>query len=204
MRITNSHFWVLATALALVGSGCGSKDGLVKVEGVVTLDGKPLEGAMVTFYPEGSGHFANGMTDKSGAFTLTSYQPGDGATPGDYKVTVVWAPRGEAQRQAQQDQADPDVMKAMGRLGQMAAEKKKALETSPLPTIYMKQEHTPLNQRIPADGKVVLALRSDIAPAAQAKQTTEPPAPDAGKEQKAEPAEKGNPSKEKPTPKKVK
>lgn len=42
----------------------------VEVSGTVTLDGKPLEGAMVGFYPASGGAPATGQTDSSGKFTL--------------------------------------------------------------------------------------------------------------------------------------
>jgi hypothetical protein len=53
------------------------------------LDGKPLDGATVAFIPDSDGaRSASGLTDASGNFRLTTVQPGDGATPGKYKITV--------------------------------------------------------------------------------------------------------------------
>lgn len=84
--------------------GCGSgRPKTVPVTGVVTLDGKPVEGANVTFYPD-TGQSAGtaqpkktdqvtrpatGTTDKEGKFTLKTFEPGDGALPGKYKVTII-------------------------------------------------------------------------------------------------------------------
>jgi hypothetical protein len=60
-----------------------------KVSGTVTLDGKPLAGATVTFEPvEKGGKKATGKTDENGAYVLTTSKAGDGALPGKYKVTV--------------------------------------------------------------------------------------------------------------------
>lgn len=85
---------LLATALLAVVplAGCGSKavgvDGTVPVQGTVKLKGTPLAGATVTFAPSGSGRSASAVTDPQGKFQLTTLKPGDGAMPGDYKVTV--------------------------------------------------------------------------------------------------------------------
>ena len=86
--------WIFIVALAWVCAamiGCGAKsgvDGVVKVAGTVTYEGKPIEGASVVFGPDGEGRAATGMTDANGRFQLTTLQPGDGALPGRYKVAV--------------------------------------------------------------------------------------------------------------------
>jgi hypothetical protein len=87
-------------ALAAVVSGCSSSDdGRMKVypvSGKVTVGGQPAAGAQVVFYgatPEltGPGTVAPaGTTDENGAFTLRSYEAGDGAPAGKFKVTVIW------------------------------------------------------------------------------------------------------------------
>jgi hypothetical protein len=64
---------------------------LVPVHGVVRFNGKPLEAARVTFSHTTAGVSAYGDTDAEGKFTLTTFQPGDGATPGKYQVAVVKA-----------------------------------------------------------------------------------------------------------------
>jgi hypothetical protein len=64
------------------------------VKGQVTFQGQPAAGFQVSFYPlfEQSGpKFApSATTDSSGKFELRSYEPGDGAPPGDYAVTFRW------------------------------------------------------------------------------------------------------------------
>src|SRR5262245_4436516 len=87
MRLRGWYLGLLG-ALALAGGGCGGS-GTVKVRGTVTLDGKPLSGAMVTFVPaEEKGRAASGATQADGSFRLTTFKPDDGALPGDYKVMV--------------------------------------------------------------------------------------------------------------------
>ncbi len=69
-------------------SGCGGS-GLVKVKGLVTLDGQPLEGVTVVFVPANENVLsAAGITDKSGQFSLMTRKPGDGVAPGEYRVTL--------------------------------------------------------------------------------------------------------------------
>jgi len=80
--------------LALVGLlGCGESGGTAVeyVEGVVTLDGKPIEGVTVSFSPvkPDVGTAAVGTTDANGVFKLTATlggKPGGGTAMGDYQV----------------------------------------------------------------------------------------------------------------------
>lgn len=75
--------------LAFAGcSGTEAVPGIVRVTGEVTLNGDPVEGATVTFQPEGAARAASGRTDAKGAFKLTTLNPGDGALPGNYKVMI--------------------------------------------------------------------------------------------------------------------
>lgn len=75
--------------------GCGGPKGLpvCYVEGIITLDGKPLEGALVSFYPAVPGdntRSAVGYSDASGKYTLTSDGglPQKGALEGNYVVAI--------------------------------------------------------------------------------------------------------------------
>jgi hypothetical protein len=81
--------------MTCVAMGCNTGGpGSNYVEGVVTLDGQPIEGVTVGFSPtEGStGVPAVGMTDANGVFKLTSIQGGEperGAEAGEYNVTFA-------------------------------------------------------------------------------------------------------------------
>lgn len=81
---------VLASALVTLAAGCGAKDGLVPVAGVVELDGAPLERSAVTFRPLDGTAGPGGMaiTDASGRFVIYSPQGKKGMAAGSYKVTV--------------------------------------------------------------------------------------------------------------------
>lgn len=62
---------------------------MVPVRGVVTLDGKPIEGAAVLFAPREGGRPAIGRTDERGDFRLQTVTSDDGALRGEHVVTVT-------------------------------------------------------------------------------------------------------------------
>lgn len=83
-----------ACALVLIGAaGCGSKSTgpeLAQVSGTVKFQGKPLENALVVFFPAEPGiPSATGTTDKNGVYRLMTRAPGDGAVLGKHRVTVA-------------------------------------------------------------------------------------------------------------------
>ena len=71
--------------------GCSQPNpfGTIYVEGVVTLDGQPIQGVSVTLNPRDGVHVAGGLTDTQGRFTVTTGGApiGSGAQPGEYDVT---------------------------------------------------------------------------------------------------------------------
>lgn len=71
----------------LVGCNSASVSGTVPVGGKVIYKGSPVEGAIVTFVPEGNGRTATATTEAGGVFSLTTVDAA-GALPGKYKVTV--------------------------------------------------------------------------------------------------------------------
>jgi hypothetical protein len=153
------------SAVILTTVGCG-KGNLIKVEGVVTLDGKPLPGATVSFVPVGEGQPAFGRTDADGSFRLTTSRTDDGAKPGDYKVVVV-VEEADEKFVGRDPQTFTDEEKREARMGTMtpmgkkqAAGKKKP--PSPVPAIYGDVKQTPLRESVPPAGKVELALRTAV------------------------------------------
>lgn len=91
-RLTQILAPALVAALTLVATGCGDDSGLAKrypVSGKVTYKGEPVPKARIDFKattPEGrdaSGEVVDGY------YKLTTVDPGDGALPGDYKVTIL-------------------------------------------------------------------------------------------------------------------
>ena len=150
---------VLAAVLAAAGAGCGDQRRPVKVEGTVILDGKPLARATVYFGPIGDeGQVATALAGSDGVFRLTTINSGDGAVPGDYKVVVTIS------------EPPPDIEAAEGMtFAEMMAQYQKAMMArrknppKPPPTIpevYTNETTTPLRQRVPPDGPVIIELRS--------------------------------------------
>lgn len=84
----------LSLAVLVVGLGamwgCSRGPAVQYVEGVVTLDGEPVEGAIVTFTPSGDGLGAAGTTDASGVYRLNPLtgRAGGGTVMGEYLVAV--------------------------------------------------------------------------------------------------------------------
>lgn len=87
--------WLLCgclTALLSPLAGCGGGGGgaALPVSGIVTLDGKPVPAARVTFYPEkgteGNGGAAETGTD--GKFVIADSKGQPGLVAGKYRATV--------------------------------------------------------------------------------------------------------------------
>lgn len=82
---------------ALFLSGCSQEDewtrkqpATVSADGIVTLDGKPVDGASIIIAPIAPGqHAANALTDGTGRFSLAAFPSKPGAVPGSYKVRVA-------------------------------------------------------------------------------------------------------------------
>ena len=82
------HASVLVVLVCLL-SGCGNKYGTTAVSGSVTLDGKPLKGATVIFYPtEGGRANSTSKTNDDGEYKLNYTHDSEGAVPGSYKVLI--------------------------------------------------------------------------------------------------------------------
>jgi hypothetical protein len=84
--------WLTVAAVAALAIGCGdSGPKLVPVSGTVTLDGKPLKGALVSFLPDTSnktGQAGEDVTGGSGNYrAMTNGRTG--LVPGKYKVVIT-------------------------------------------------------------------------------------------------------------------
>ena len=89
MSVCLKYNKALAALALLAALGCGQNN-MVPVKGTVTLDGQPIEGALVKFIPKpgAASHEATAVTDASGNFSLGTLKDGDGAWRGVYKVCV--------------------------------------------------------------------------------------------------------------------
>jgi hypothetical protein len=77
-------------ALVSMASGCGDGPALVPAAGIVTLDGKPLEGATLSFVPAaGNAESTAGsdVTGPQGNFQMT-FNGRAGLAPGKYRVLI--------------------------------------------------------------------------------------------------------------------
>jgi len=140
--------WTIAVVVA-TGLGCGTRDKPVPVSGKVTVNGLPVANAGIVFHPkDGKGRPASAETDEGGSYRLTTFNAGDGALKGEYRVTVVWeepvhpylalrdgAPQKEALRK------DYEQWKATHKD-----------QPSPIPPEYANAGSTPLAQKVPAPG----------------------------------------------------
>ena len=61
------------------------------VIGKAFCDGVPAAGAKVEMTPTGAGAKAQGIVEADGSFRLSTYGPFDGATKGEFDVTVTWS-----------------------------------------------------------------------------------------------------------------
>jgi hypothetical protein len=149
---------MLAVVLLGTASGCGTKaSNYVKVSGLVTLEGAPLEGAKVTYYPSSGDAPSLGITNSAGRFELSTFdlktvKSFDGALPGEYKVTVEMPmPPSGGRNPGQSLEAGRDREK-------MPPAQRKAQEPKVLHANYGDVSKTPLKQVVPPQGPVELKL----------------------------------------------
>jgi hypothetical protein len=81
---------LVAAAMALTPMACGrSGPEMAAVSGTVTYKGKPVPKGTVSFVsPDPSRRNATGQLDATGYYRLQTEEPGDGAEPGEYAVTL--------------------------------------------------------------------------------------------------------------------
>jgi hypothetical protein len=100
-------------ALVVITAGCDRGLSLVKVQGKVTVDGKPANGAVILFHPQSqeNGSVSSAVASDQGTFSpVTNGEPGIPA--GVYQVTVSWP--------------DPSVKKSEGAMQFGGGEEKDA------------------------------------------------------------------------------
>ncbi|MEW4486976.1 hypothetical protein AB1L42_02785 [Thalassoglobus sp. JC818] len=80
--------------------GCGKADwqaDTYPAMGTLTINGETPVGALVELHPKGEATDVRnslpwGLVEEDGTFTLSTYEMGDGAPPGEYAVTIKWSP----------------------------------------------------------------------------------------------------------------
>jgi len=153
-------------------AGCGPK--LQDVTGSVSLNGKPVADATVTFVgTEGTNPFSS-VTDASGNFTITA------VPTGEYKALVTKYPKFGGTAPSEDGKADKAYLDSMmkhadknkgGPMVPMPGKGGKGMMMPPtagggssvkseLPEQYASIEKTPLSVKVPAAGGVQLQLNS--------------------------------------------
>lgn len=78
-------FLLMSAALAV---GCGpDRPETAPVSGVVKIDGKVVPEGTITFYPK-VGPVAASTINSNGHYSLTTYEPNDGAVLGEHRVAI--------------------------------------------------------------------------------------------------------------------
>ena len=95
MKTNIASFFTLGVAVALLAFvGCSKGPSSVPVSGVVTLDGKPVTGLTVVFFPEPTkensspGPYSSGVTDATGKYVLKNRYGKDGAVVWQHRVSL--------------------------------------------------------------------------------------------------------------------
>lgn len=86
---------ILAVCLTGIGCGDGWRAKTYPAAGRLTINGVAPEGARVHLHSVGQkvdqrNSSPWGIVQKDGTYTLSTYEKGDGAPPGEYKVTLRW------------------------------------------------------------------------------------------------------------------
>lgn len=157
---TTTPLFVLSLVLLLVGCQPSTHlTGLAPVSGTLTLDGIPLENAVVTLHPEPgqqeSIRAASAVTGSQGKFAVMTLNPKDGAFPGKFRITVQ---KTEVVDRRTPEQISRDESTERG--PELAAiPKSPKIETVQIvPARYMDPEITELRAEI-VDGKNNLELK---------------------------------------------
>jgi hypothetical protein len=139
MRSPLVSVFLLFSAVVLFLSGCGGAGDLkVKVTGSVTKDGKPIEGAVVSFMSENdkSNDSKGANTDSQGKFQVL-------VKPGKYAVTVskIVDAKGNVPKSSDVPAEDFAQLEAQGKLKQV------------IPESYLSASTSPFKADIPKEGK---------------------------------------------------
>jgi hypothetical protein len=147
------------TLLLVTATGCSRQP--IPVNGTVTLDGKPVEEADVTFHPfenDRNAKVAVGKTDPTGTFHLKTGEV-VGAEPRDYKVVIIKNVLADPKLKLPNF---PDNLEGRNQMQDWLA--RHFPNTSPfknlLPAKYADPKTTPLTWKVPGNATDKLELTS--------------------------------------------
>jgi hypothetical protein len=140
-HMTHQKTWLVVSAICLLALiGCSRSSGRQGIEGVVTLDGKPLETGSITFVPQpGTKGPTAGGTISQGRFAVS---PAGGTFAGTFRVEIT------AARKTGRKVADP-------RLGEMIDETEQAI-----PVEYNRDSHLTAEVTEQGSNRFEFALQS--------------------------------------------
>ncbi|MFW6171784.1 MAG: carboxypeptidase-like regulatory domain-containing protein [Planctomycetota bacterium] len=118
--------------LTCVGCGSGGPE-VGKVSGKVTMDGEPLDNALVTFTPVDGGRPSTGKTDENGNYTL-AYADRMGALVGKHQVRVTTLTEVEGEDMSEIGSDSEAYMKQA--TGGSASDYDNATVSEPIPAKY--------------------------------------------------------------------
>ena len=120
-------------------AGCSKSPPVYKVTGKASFRGQPLSTGMVAFHhTDAKSPMVTGEIRSDGSFELTTKRPGDGALPGDYRVTVTSMLPGKGVEGIDKDYQPPKPL---------------------IPLKYMRLDETPLKATVePKDNVIDLSL----------------------------------------------
>ena len=92
---------LILTQFLLLSIGCseeqrgGPREETSPITGIIHVDGKPVGDLQIKAIPEtpegvNETFTIAGFTDPEGKFSLSTYEAGDGAPEGDYKLIFMW------------------------------------------------------------------------------------------------------------------
>lgn len=110
--LARSGLW-LVVGIVTLSLGCAeSKSDRPKtypVSGTVSYNGAPVADANLNFQHADGNHFSMAKTDASGNYKLMTFEPGDGAVPGEYKVGISkYEQLASAASTSEEDYVPPD------------------------------------------------------------------------------------------------
>ena len=144
---------IAAMVFAFVGCGEGGPP-LLKVEGTVTFDGKPLENAELTFAPDPSNKdvtAGSAMTADDGTFKAR-YQSRFGLAEGKYKISIRKVETKDAAKLPAELKGDPTQMEMLGEFKQSLPDKYASLDKSSF-TIEVKSGAGPFDFELDSKGR---------------------------------------------------
>ncbi|MGV3608384.1 MAG: hypothetical protein ACO1RA_18410 [Planctomycetaceae bacterium] len=102
MAISKNGTWLWIIVLTLVCASCNKapdRPKVTQVSGQVFVENKPAKGALITLVPMQAPEdvakswkfgYPRATVGADGKFQVSTYELGDGAPPGEYRLTIIW------------------------------------------------------------------------------------------------------------------